>query len=200
MSKQVQLRRGTTTQHSTFTGAAGEVTYDTDRKCLVVHDGVTAGGLPILGSVLLAPGNVNLMQNILSRVAILGGSYSSPALTVLNAAYFGGPTTIGDLLSSVAYLGGVGTVTIDFALGRLQILMPLYGDVTFATANRLVSRVCQVSIPCGATGRNLSFPAGWIFVGGAAPASIAANKTALLELWCTGSSDTEVIARYSVQP
>jgi hypothetical protein len=49
MSKQVQLRRGTTAQHAAFTGAAGEVTYDTDRKCLVVHDGVTAGGLPLAG-------------------------------------------------------------------------------------------------------------------------------------------------------
>ena len=145
MSKQVQLRRGTTAQHGTFTGAAGEVTYDTDRKCLVVHDGVTAGGRPLLDALILTPsGGLSSLQNIASRVAILGGSYSSPALTVTNAAYFGGPTTIGDLLSSVAYLGGTGTVTIDFALGRLQILMPLYGDVTFATANRLVSRVCQV--------------------------------------------------------
>lgn len=44
MAKQVQLRRGTTSQHSTFTGAIGEVTYDTDRKSLKTHDGITAGG------------------------------------------------------------------------------------------------------------------------------------------------------------
>ncbi len=29
MPKQIQLRRGTTTQHATFTGAEGEVTMDT---------------------------------------------------------------------------------------------------------------------------------------------------------------------------
>lgn len=44
MTKQVQLRRGTTAQHSSFTGAIAEVTVDTDKKTLVVHDGSTAGG------------------------------------------------------------------------------------------------------------------------------------------------------------
>ena len=41
---EVKLRRGTTAQHSTFTGAEGEVTVDTDKDTLVVHDGTTAGG------------------------------------------------------------------------------------------------------------------------------------------------------------
>lgn len=43
----LQLRRGTTTQHSTFTGLAGEVTVDTTKKTVVVHDGSTAGGIPL---------------------------------------------------------------------------------------------------------------------------------------------------------
>jgi hypothetical protein len=46
MSKQVRFRRGTTAQHAVFTGPAGEVTVDTDKKVTVVHDGVTAGGVP----------------------------------------------------------------------------------------------------------------------------------------------------------
>jgi phage-related tail fiber protein len=46
MPKQVQLRRGTTAQHATFTGAVGEVTIDTSKKVPVVHDGTTAGGTP----------------------------------------------------------------------------------------------------------------------------------------------------------
>lgn len=47
MSTQVQLRRGTTSQHSTFTGAIGELTVDTTKKVPVVHDGATVGGFPI---------------------------------------------------------------------------------------------------------------------------------------------------------
>ena len=47
MAKKLQLRRGTTSQHSSFTGAVGEVTVDTDKKTVVVHDGSTAGGTPL---------------------------------------------------------------------------------------------------------------------------------------------------------
>jgi hypothetical protein len=44
MAKQVQLRRGTTSQHGSFTGAVGELTVDTDKDTGVIHDGSTAGG------------------------------------------------------------------------------------------------------------------------------------------------------------
>ena len=47
MAKLLKLRRGTTSQHSSFTGAEGEVTVDTDKESLVVHNGSTAGGFPI---------------------------------------------------------------------------------------------------------------------------------------------------------
>ena len=40
----VQLRRGTAAEHSSFTGAAGEVTVNTTRNSVHVHDGSTAGG------------------------------------------------------------------------------------------------------------------------------------------------------------
>jgi RNase P/RNase MRP subunit p29 len=43
----LQFRRGTTSQHSTFTGLQGEITVDTTKKTLVVHDGTTAGGIPL---------------------------------------------------------------------------------------------------------------------------------------------------------
>ena len=55
MSGQLQLRRGTTAQNDTFTGAVGELTYNTDDGGLISHDGVTAGGYPG-GGYLYAPG------------------------------------------------------------------------------------------------------------------------------------------------
>ena len=48
MATQVQNRRGTTAEHSTFTGAVGELTVDTTKDVVVVHDGSTAGGFPML--------------------------------------------------------------------------------------------------------------------------------------------------------
>lgn len=47
MSFAFQRRRGTTTQHASFTGLAGELTVDTTKKTVVVHDGSTAGGVPL---------------------------------------------------------------------------------------------------------------------------------------------------------
>lgn len=43
-----QRRRGTTAQHASFTGLLGELTVDTDKDTVVVHDGSLAGGYPLL--------------------------------------------------------------------------------------------------------------------------------------------------------
>ena len=48
MARLLKLRRGTTSEHSSFTGAEGEVTIDTTKDTAVVHDGSTAGGRPLL--------------------------------------------------------------------------------------------------------------------------------------------------------
>jgi len=48
MAKLLKLRRGTTSQHSSFTGAEGECTVDTTKDTLVVHDNSQAGGRPLL--------------------------------------------------------------------------------------------------------------------------------------------------------
>jgi len=40
----IQLRRGTATEHGSFTGLAGEITVNTTRNSIHVHDGTTAGG------------------------------------------------------------------------------------------------------------------------------------------------------------
>lgn len=41
----VQQYRGTTAQHASYTGPAGELTVDTTKKAVVVQDGTTAGGI-----------------------------------------------------------------------------------------------------------------------------------------------------------
>ena len=61
MAKQLQLRQGTTTEHNTFTGAVGEVTVDTTKDTLVVHDGVTAGGFPVAARAN-ADGTISLIK------------------------------------------------------------------------------------------------------------------------------------------
>ncbi len=64
MARLLKIRRGTTAQHSTFTGAAGEVTMDTSKKTLVAHDGTTAGGTPLAKEASTVPktGNTGSAQ------------------------------------------------------------------------------------------------------------------------------------------
>jgi hypothetical protein len=50
---QLQFRRGNTAQTSVFTGAIGEVTVDTDRKTITVHDGSTVGGTYVATNIQL---------------------------------------------------------------------------------------------------------------------------------------------------
>ena len=54
MSTQIQRRRGTTSEHSSFTGAAGEITIDSTKNTIVVHDGSTQGGIPLAKESALA--------------------------------------------------------------------------------------------------------------------------------------------------
>jgi hypothetical protein len=62
MAKQVQLRRGTTAELSSVTGAEGEVIVDTTKDTLTLHDAYTAGGIPMLREDLdnLANNSVNI--------------------------------------------------------------------------------------------------------------------------------------------
>ena len=68
MPTQLQLRRGTTSQNNSFTGAAGEISIDSDLDQIRIHDGSTAGGIKIPGTGLAfgAAGNTNPATNTVS--------------------------------------------------------------------------------------------------------------------------------------
>lgn len=47
MTTVLTLRQGTTAEHAAFTGDQGELSYDTEKKTVLVHDGSTVGGIPL---------------------------------------------------------------------------------------------------------------------------------------------------------
>lgn len=55
MPTQLQFRRGTSSQNDSFTGAAGEISVDTDIEMIRVHDGSTAGGFEIVPTGTILP-------------------------------------------------------------------------------------------------------------------------------------------------
>ena len=81
MSTQFQFRRGTTSEHASFIGAQGEMTVDTTKKVVVVHDGVTAGGIPMAkASTTLSGYGITDATPINSPA--LTGSPTAPTATV----------------------------------------------------------------------------------------------------------------------
>ncbi len=68
---QVQLRRGTATEHNTFIGAVGEVTVDTTNETLRVHDGSTAGGVRL--AKLSEAGGSGTVTSVDSGTGLTGG-------------------------------------------------------------------------------------------------------------------------------
>ena len=85
MAKLLKLRRGTTSQHSSFTGAEGEVTIDTDKDTAVVHDGSTAAGRPLAREDLNNVASASITGR-LSSGAIAGAKIANGAITSAHIA------------------------------------------------------------------------------------------------------------------
>ena len=79
MAKLLKLRRGTTSQHSSFTGAEGECTVDTTKDTLVVHDNSTAGGRPLLREDLNNIGTGTVTHAMLAGDCIDGDNLADNA-------------------------------------------------------------------------------------------------------------------------
>jgi hypothetical protein len=96
MATQVQFRRGTTTQNNAFTGAIGEITYDTEAKTLRLHDGSTAGGGAVVTTLA---GSQTLTNKTLSTNSVWNG-------TVVGLAYGGTAANLTAVAGGVVYSGG----------------------------------------------------------------------------------------------
>lgn len=81
MPTTLQFRRGTTSQNDSFTGAAGELSVDTDKDTLRVHDGSTAGGFELLTAGMTA----TLTNKTLTSPNITGLQLGGVAVTATAA-------------------------------------------------------------------------------------------------------------------
>lgn len=100
----IQFRRGTTTEHSSFTGLLGEVTVDTTKKTVVVHDGSTAGGF----ALALDGAATSTTTGTFSSNVTVGGT-----LAVTSTSTMGGDLTMtGDILPSANITYDLGSSTM----------------------------------------------------------------------------------------
>ena len=113
----LQLRRGTTAEHSSFTGAEGEVTVNTTKDTLVVHDGSTQGGFEVAladGTNFggdtddVSEGSTNLYYTDARVGSYLTGGTSAASLTTLTTSSNG---TVGGNLTVTGNFTVNGTTT-----------------------------------------------------------------------------------------
>ncbi len=81
MAYAIQRRRGTSTEHNSFTGLVGEITIDTTNNTIRVHDGSTAGG-----HRLAKYSEINTQENIEDTVSGLLTAGSGISLSYDDAA------------------------------------------------------------------------------------------------------------------
>lgn len=87
----LQLRRGTTAQNDAFTGAVGELSLDTQKDVLRVHDGSTAGGAQELVGLTATQ---TLTNKTLTSPTITGsGDIAANDLTLAGNLTVNGTTT-----------------------------------------------------------------------------------------------------------
>jgi hypothetical protein len=111
MAIQIQLRKGTDTEHNTFTGADGEVTVDTTNKTLRVHDGSTVGGTRI----------ATLIGGLVPTTQLPAATTSTQGAVILN-------NTVTSTSATQALTAAQGKVLNDQAFGIGQTWQDVSGS------------------------------------------------------------------------
>ena len=133
MATQVQFRRGTSAETSSFIGALGEVTVDTSKNTLVIHNAVQAGGYPVLiddgsnsqlasgglsncalkfagdpntGIISPSSDNISLVTGGVARLTIDGsGSVTIPGNVIVSGTLSATNTNFSDQIALILALG-----------------------------------------------------------------------------------------------
>ena len=142
MSTQVQIRRGNTAQTAAFTGAIAELTVDTDKKVVVVHDGTTAGGNPLIrantsittGQILTSNGSHLLA---LSNTGTAGTYGNSTYIPVVTTDAYGRVSSVTN--TAIAITSGAVTGVMTFAQGGANATSYTTGGLLTSNGTAFVS-------------------------------------------------------------
>jgi hypothetical protein len=125
---QVQLRNGTAAQVDTFTGASGELTYDTDTGQVRIHDGSTVGGFKLVR--IDSSGNVGIGTS--SPGSILEVASASATLTLNDTD----GTKGGAINSRVLFeASGVDSGSVGYATGGGAMVLQSKGGNLYLQAD-----------------------------------------------------------------
>lgn len=111
-TKRVQLRKGTEQEHASFTGALAEVTYDTTKGVIRMHDGSTTSGFEVAKSRLT---NINTTTDLKTNIKYFADTSSGPfSVTLPSLKYIGDTIQIFDS----KYYWGINNLTVNTQSGE----------------------------------------------------------------------------------
>jgi hypothetical protein len=227
MSTAVQRRRGTTAEHSSFAGLLSELTVDTTKKVVVVHDGSTTGGFALARENLSNVTEASLASKLSTTLggyvttASAASTYQSIAgmtsyLTTATAAstYLASATASSTYAAlataqsftaaqrgTVSAQGTVsGTVTLNFATANNFSMTLSAGTVTLANPTNLTagqSGAITITQDSG-TARSLVF--GGYFKFEAGTPTITTTLSAISTLFYYVDSSTRITAKLITNP
>lgn len=130
---------------------------------------------------ILAPGSVVSVDGLTGAISL--STLYAPKTPVVGTA-----------------LATTGAVALDMAAldGTYQSIA-LTGDPTFTSSNRAAGRTVTIKLVAGGSARTLVFPA-WIFIGAAAPATLASGKVGILTVTFFDNTDAAAVAAWAAQP
>ena len=108
-----------------------------------------------------------------------------------------GRTTVLESAALIVETAGSDSVTLNFAEDRI-VTRVATGNLVITGASYTAGKSVTLRIASGGSSRNISFPANWKFVS-FKQTSIAANKTAILNVTAFGASDADAVAAYAVE-
>jgi hypothetical protein len=146
MPTTVQFRRGTTAQNNAFTGAAGELSIDTDLNVIRVHDNSTAGGEVMVGATAtqtltnktLTSPTINSATIAMGTNKITGMGDPTSAQDAATKAYVDGE--LSSLSSNSLTQGDTNWTITDSGTGSIVATVDNTTHSTFAAAGITLSQ------------------------------------------------------------
>ena len=126
----LQLRKGTQVQHSSFTGQIAEVTVDTTRKTVVVHDGVTAGGSPL--ATLASPAFTGVPTAPTASTGTNNSQLATTAFVANTIATVGSGPVNTDALPE-------GSTKLYFTQARARASISVAGNLSYSATTGIIS-------------------------------------------------------------
>jgi hypothetical protein len=163
----LQLRRGTSADNATFTGAAGEVIVNTTTNSLVVHDGTTVGGFaqaslasPVFTGVPTAPtatAGTNTLQ--LATTAFVSTAVANALPVLTTTAITEGTNLYFTNTRARASVSATGSINYNSGTGVFSytaptVLSAFTNDVGFLTSATILNAISVDSTPSGALSYN----------------------------------------------